>query len=362
MRIKNIAPLFFILLIGAIVRFYQPPGQIVPPSLNWDEASLGYNAYSILKTGKDEWGKALPLSFEAFGDYKLPGYIYTTVPFVGLLGLNEQSVRLPSQLAGIISILLLYLIAEKLANRKLAVVSAFLLAISPWHLFLSRIAVEANLSFAFFLAGFYFFLKGLSKSKWLSSSALLFGITLFTYNSARVFVPLFLFALTIIYRRELRQFKSKLILPLGILAIFTFAAFYHAVLIDSNARYFWVAIIDQGAVNCLNQARNISSLPGIIVPLVYNRYTYLVVNVLVNYLKHFSPAFLFVSGCSNYQFSLPGHGLLYIIEVPFLLAGLFFLRKEKWGKILLFWLLLAPIPASITRESPHALRSIYMLG
>src|SRR3990170_7439708 len=80
-----------------------------PPSLNWDEVSLGYNAYSVLKTGKDEWGKILPVIFTAYGDYKLPGYIYTLVPFISIFGLNAFAIRLPSVLAGTITVLFTYL-------------------------------------------------------------------------------------------------------------------------------------------------------------------------------------------------------------------------------------------------------------
>lgn len=129
----------------------------MPPSLNWDETSLGYNAYSILQTGRDEWGRRLPLTFEAFGDYKLPGYIYITVPFVALLGLNEWAVRLPSMIAGVLSVGFLYwIVVTESKNKKWALVSAFLLAVSPWHTFLSRVALEANLALCFFSSRYIF--------------------------------------------------------------------------------------------------------------------------------------------------------------------------------------------------------------
>src|SRR5438477_12751586 len=76
----------------------------VPSSLNWDEVSHGYNAYSILKTGKDEWGFALPTIFRAYGDYKLPVYIYVTAVSEFFFGLNEIAVRLPSVIAGTLSV------------------------------------------------------------------------------------------------------------------------------------------------------------------------------------------------------------------------------------------------------------------
>lgn len=333
-----------------------------PPAINWDEASLGYNAYSILKTGKDEWGKAMPISFEAFGDYKLPVYNYTLVPFIYFGGLNEFSIRFPSVLFGSLSVLFLYLIVfEIFKSKKLALVSSLLLAISPWHFFLSRIALEANLSLSFFIIGFYLLIRGYKKSFFLIPSSILFGLSIFTYNSARVFIPLFLFFLAFYYRKKVK-INSNLVISTVIFGVFLAVGFYLAVFQDSSARYYWVRILDEGAINFLEQARNNSALPPLLTDLIYNRYSYFVSIFVLNYLKHFSVQFLVLTGGDNYQFSIQNMGQIYLIELPFLVFGFYKLLKEKAGKIFLFWLLLAPIPAALTRESPHALRSIFMNG
>src|SRR3989344_1405842 len=96
---KNLL-IFLVILLAFILRFYHL--NLTPPSLYWDEASLGYNAYSILKTARDEHGKFLPITnFAAFGDYKPSGYIYLTVPAIAVFDLNEFSVRLPSVFFGV---------------------------------------------------------------------------------------------------------------------------------------------------------------------------------------------------------------------------------------------------------------------
>lgn len=354
--------IFFVLIIGLGI-LLRVVGS-VPPSTNWDEVSLGVNAYSILKTGKDEWGKSFPLTFEAFGDYKLPIYIYTLIPFIAVFGLNDFSLRLPSLLSGILSLVFIYLIIKKLTkDNKWALWGMFLLSISPQHIFLSRIALEANLAFGIFLAAFYLFLVGLEKQKLLIVSAFLFGLTAFTYNSARVFIPLFLIGLSFIYRKELLKYKTRLIIPLLIIGVLFGIAFSMAIFEDSSSRYYWVSIVDQGAVNYLNESRAKSSLPPFITNLIFNRYIYFITTAFSNYLTHFSPEFLFIKGGSNYQFSLPKHGILYMLELPFLIWGIIAVFRNKqvfW--VLLLWLLLAPIPSAITREAPHALRSIFMLG
>ncbi len=355
---------FIVLIILFILAFLPRVFQITedPPSLNWDEASLGYNAYSILMTGKDEWGRTMPLSFEAFGDFKLPGYIYTLVPFIAIFGLNEFSVRLPSVFFGSLSVVLLYLIVfEVFKKRNLAFISALLLVISPWHFFLSRIALEANLALFFFIVGLYLLLLGYKKAIFLIPSSLFLGLSVFTYNSARVFVPLFLFSVAIYYRKKIKV-NRILIISSIIFSIFLAAGFYLALFQDSSARYYWVKILDEGAINFLEQTRNNSTLNPILTNLIYNRYTYFITNFVLNYLKHFSVQFLVLTGGDNYQFSIQGMGQIYFIELPFLIYGFYKLLKEKAGKIFLFWLILAPIPSALTREAPHALRSIFMIG
>lgn len=337
-------------------------GTNVPPSLNWDEVSLGYNAYSVLQTGKDEWGRVTPITFEAFGDYKLPGYIYTLIPFVALFGLNEMSVRIPSILFGSLSVVFLYLIILSLTKeKKWAIIASLLLAISPWHFFLSRIALEANLALSFFLIGFYFLIIGLKTSRFFLPAAILFGLSIFTYNSARIFVPLFLLSFVILFWKQVKISKFSIISCLTF-GVFLAVGFYLAVFQDSSARYYWVRILDEGAIAYLDQSRNLSTYPELITKLIYNKPVYFVSSLITNYLKHFSFSFLALSGGTNYQFNIQNMGLIYLAEVPFLIFGLFKSFKSRVGLLLIAWFLIAPIPSALTREAPHALRSIFMIG
>src|SRR3989344_6012254 len=109
--------LVLIVILGFILRFVWITR--VPPSLNWDEVNHGWNAYSILKTGRDEWGKAFPIAnFRAYGDYPLPLNLYLTIPFVATLGLNEIALRLPHALLGVLSVLSTYFLALGLTKKK----------------------------------------------------------------------------------------------------------------------------------------------------------------------------------------------------------------------------------------------------
>ena len=108
--------LFSIFLLGFILRFWQL--GVNPPSLDWDEVSLGYNAYSLLKTGKDEYGTFMPLSIRSFGDFKPPLYTYLTIPVVSIFGLNEFSTRFISALFGSLSVVIGYFLIKELFPKR----------------------------------------------------------------------------------------------------------------------------------------------------------------------------------------------------------------------------------------------------
>src|SRR3989338_266026 len=115
MKIEKILFLL-ILVLFLVTRLYKI--SEIPVSVYWDEASIGYNAYSIAQTGKDEWGEFLPIHFRAFGEFKLPVYIYAVVPFVKLFGLNAFSVRMPAVLFSLGVVILTFFLARKISGDR----------------------------------------------------------------------------------------------------------------------------------------------------------------------------------------------------------------------------------------------------
>ena len=359
MKLGKHLPLLLILTLAALLRLWHL--DQLPPSLNWDEVSHGFNAYSILKTGRDEWGTTLPLIFRAYGDFKLPLYIYLSTIPVFLFGLNPFSVRLLSVLSGLGLVLVAYLLGKNLGkNRQTGYLSALLTAISPWPLFLSRVAVEANLAAFLFSLGAYFTIIALKKDqkKPLFLAFFLWGLSLHTYNSARILVPISLLFLFLLFlkQKKLKNFftASSLIL------IFSLPIFFQLFNKSASARFSWVTLVDQGAINEIIEDRQSSSLPAPISRLIYNRPSYFLSHSAKNYILHFSPSFLFKGGGSHYQFSLPGFGLLYLVCAPFILWGACFLLKQKQF-LPLFFVAIAFLPSAITRDSPHVLRSLFVL-
>src|SRR3989344_72155 len=106
------AILIGIILLSAILRLWQLGN--VPPSPDWDEVALGYDAYSIIHTGKDEFGKFLPVVLRSFDDYKPALYSYLAIPPILLFGLNVFAVRLPSAIFGIIAVVSVYFLVKEL--------------------------------------------------------------------------------------------------------------------------------------------------------------------------------------------------------------------------------------------------------
>jgi hypothetical protein len=344
---KKFLPLIVVAVFGLTIRVVAISN--FPPSLNWDEVSIGYNAYSLLKTGHDEWGVALPTIFRAFGDYKLPGYVYAAVATQSFAGLTPLGTRLPSALAGTLLIVVVYLIVRKLVfNPALAVLTALLVAVEPWSFFLSRVAVEANLATLFIALGVLLLL-----SKKPSLGVLFLCLSTWTYNSARIFVPAFLLATLIVFQKKLYSYQSFLVAALLLVPMVI-----QLISPVGMARFGWLNILDSGAIARIEAARAISKNV-----FLDNRYTYFVVNFITNYINHFSPQFLFLTGGSNYQFNVPGVGLLSWINLPFFYLGLVIIifSKKTEQRLLALWLFLAPLAGSATRDAPHTLRAIIML-
>ncbi|OGM17395.1 hypothetical protein A2V56_02680 [Candidatus Woesebacteria bacterium RBG_19FT_COMBO_42_9] len=309
----------------------------VPPSVYWDEASIGYNAYSVLKTGKDEWGEFLPLHFRAFGEFKLPVYIYSVALMEVFFGLSEIAVRLPAVMFSLGAVFLTFLLARRIFKNDLAaIISALSMALSPWLFIFSRTGYEATAGLAFFLLGLYLFLLEGKKTVFFLAGTLVWIASIYSYNAFRIVIPLTALLLIIYFFREIRlnvgKYIKVILVSLFILGVsaFPIARLYTK---DVGAARF-------NTVSVRSPSEFIS-----------------------NYLSHYSFSFLFSRGDANLRSQMPGVGQLYFIELPFLLAGTIFILKsrKKLFFLPLALLLLAPIPAAITRESPHALRAITML-
>lgn len=363
--------LVLILLIASVLRLWGL-GK-VPASPDWDEVSLGYNAYSIMQTGRDEYGQFLPIILRSFDDYKPALYAYLAIPSIAIFDLNVFAVRLPSAIFGILTVLATFFLVKELFKKdSLALLASFLLAISPWHIQFSRIAFESNVGAAFNVFSILFFLKSFKRPWFLILSALSMGLSLHIYQGEKVFVPLLCIALIYFFKDKFFAINKKYIviffLILGLIAL----PLAHFTLTNKEAlaRAKGVSIFSDSTLIQSNAQKLVRDQEkGDILGLVLdNRRVEFAKHVIAGYLSHFDLNWLFITG-DLARHHAPNMGLMYLWELPFLLVGIYQLSLGKWSKMLdkkarLFiftWFLIVPIPASITSGVPHAVRALNFL-
>lgn len=346
-----------------------------PPSISWDEASIGYNAYTIATTGKDEHGTFLPLdTFAAFGDYKPPVPVYLTVPFVALLGLNETAIRLPSALSGTLTVLVLYLLIAELFRtskhaRALGLTASAVLAITPWHIMLSRAAFEANIALLFLVSGIWLVLKARENPSYFYVSWLPFVLGIYTFNSTRYAGPLIAGALFLIVYKQAVRAKRQFVTGLVIACVVLLPILPHLVSKQARLRFEEVSIFtDLRTVlmsNTRRQFDNLSRLSSVL----HNRRVGYAREYFIHFFDNLEPRFLFIKGDGNPKFSIQDTGQLLLVSAPFILYGWLTLFRDYpvIGAFLLWWLLASIAPTAVARETPHALRienglPVYMIA
>lgn len=358
--------LIIIFLLAFALRFWQL-GQN-PPSLDWDEASLGYNAYSLFKTGADEYGNKWPLAIRSFGDYKPPFYTYLTIPSVAIFGLNEFAVRFPSALFGFLTVVVVYFLSKELfpkLNTNYYLLTTFLLAISPWHLQFSRVAFEANLGLFWFILGTYLFLKGTKSGRFLAFSAIAFVLAFYSYHSVRLVAPVFLLGLAVYFRKELWLQKKWAVvaailgftLSLPLVRVFQTGA--------GESRFSSVTVLTPTGTldRSISQLEEDQKRGDFVGQILHNRRIVYTLTVIQGYLDHWDLNFLFLRGDAPGRHHAKDIGMLYFWDLPFVLFGIYFLIKNRPQNtfVVFWWFLTAPLASALTTGTPHAVRALLYL-
>jgi 4-amino-4-deoxy-L-arabinose transferase-like glycosyltransferase len=355
--------LILIVLVAAILRFYNIGSN--PSSLTWDETAWGYNAYSLGLDGKDEFGRFLPHDYlESFGDYKPPMYAYLDVIPVKIFGLNEFSTRFPSALFGTLTVLLSFFLVIRIFwksknKEKYALLSALFLAISPWHILLSRAAFEANVASFFIILGVFGFLAAVQdKRRYLIVSAISFALSMYIFNTARVVSPLLVILLVVSFRKDLLKIKKEVVISaiVGLLIFLPTLGFLLTP--QANLRFKEVNIFSDPQVVTTSNQEIANDGNAFWSKIIHNRRLLYSVSFVKHYFDNLNPEFLFTKGDGNPKFSTQDNGQMYIWDLPFFIAGILFLLKRKEGNwwLIPLWLIIGIIPAATARETPHALR------
>lgn len=349
--------LISILLLSTILRLWQL--GTAPPALTPDEASLGYNAYSIINTARDEHGKLLPIVFKSFGDYKPGLYVYFDIPFVAVLGLSEFSTRAPSALSGVLIVLLVYLVCYIWFDKKTAYIASFVAATNPYLIYFSRGAWEANVSLMLTLAGIYFFLKALYRPRFTVHSALCFALTVLMYQGAKLSTTIVLILLIIANWKEFWNIKSKYLFKSVVVGLIISLPIILSLFNGQAKRLTIFSVFSYPRPQEEIQIYK----DGFFTLFHSNQLNYFRM-VMSRWFNFYSGKFLFFAGdTANPVHTPPYQGVLLLIDFILLPLGLFNMFRSKVvnRKSLIFvfgWLILAPFSAAISRDQTNAVRSL----
>ena len=310
----------------------------LPAGLYCDEAALGYNAYSLWKTGQDESGVRFPLFVWSFGvSYKNPVYIYAATLPIGLLGLDEFSLRLTSAAFGVGTVIAVFFLGRALFSTGVGLLAALALAICPWHLHFSRIAFEL-ISFPFlFCIGLTLLVRFTQGRRTLPAAMVFLGACPYAYAIAKFFVPAFFAGFALLYvDKLLRHWRQTLLAGVVLAATVTPLVRFDLAHQRQTQQYFQNTTFIQAKMAPREIAEQLEQ----------------------NYLQFVSPRFLFQQGDDLLRHAVRGHGELYpAFLYPLLLgATVALLYPGRGPKLLLWWLALYPIGASLMTEIPSASR------
>jgi len=327
---RNKLFLVTILVVAAFLRLWQLGA--VPVGVTNDELGYIYNAYSVAKTGSNVFGEHLPfLTWMIKGSFPfLPVPIYFSVPFFWAFPLSAFTGRLPAAILGIIDVYLLYILVQQLfQKRNLALLSAFFLAISPWHLHFSRSAYDTNYSLFFFLLGLVLYIFEIEKKKMPFFSLLCFLLAIFSYRAMNIiFVPLVVVlfwygyvALKIQKRQAVVFFTGVFVILLSLLVVILINGKGYT----AEANIFNDPKMQESLDTQIREAKG----PLFVRRLFLNKFTYAAYRLRENYLKGYSPDFLFLYTEPSKIYSIWSRGRIYFIDAIFIFLGIIYLYKEK---------------------------------
>lgn len=345
--------LLLIILFASIVRFSfldRLPSGFIP-----EEVSNGWNAYSLLKTGNDEWGTRFPLIFRETGGFKLALNSYLIVPAMAVFGVNEFAVRFPVAFSGVLSVYLTYLLSKIIFRQeKYALAGAMLLAINPWFIATNRYGVDVNWGVPLFLLGLIFLLKAHESPRFLIVSSIFFALTYYTYFNYVVFTFLFILILFLIKRDIFWIRENRKFVIIFLLIQFIFLSPY---IFQPNLTTRFSQATSVGKIGLLNQIHEhrqacLTRFPLLVCRLLYNKPIVQGLEIVRNYINHYSTSTLFLYGSQLGLSGMPDRwGFFYLFEFPLLIFGFTILIKnKKFSPVLILWLFLYGLPSSLAGE------------
>ena len=367
---SHVILLILIVFLGFILRTYRL--SEIPVGFHIDEAQVGYNAYSILKTGRDETGRFLSSHLKIWNFERPLGITYLSIPAIWIFGLSEFATRFDTAILGSLTIVLVFLLTQKVFQYKgFSLLATLLFAISPWHIILSRATSDAVVSLFFFVLGTLFAWQALKKDSFLFLifSYLGFVASFFSYFSTRITIPFLLIFFLLLATKERKRTAIGFLLLFIVYLAFPFFVFWRA----STSRFNQVSLFQEQGTKLLLEEQireDGSNYPIILTRLFHNKVLNFTLKISQNIAAYFSYDFLVLKGGLPIRYLVPNMGVLYFGEFPFFLWGIIYLFSRPAKKIIiiknqyfiLLWIFLGTLSASITLEdTPNLQRALFIL-
>lgn len=355
---KYILIFIAIITVSTILRFYQVDN--IPPGLTIDESSQGYNAFSLLKTGKDRYGQSFPILFRLFDSIQVPLYTYLTIIPIFFFGNSIFSVRFISALSGVILIgitFLLFINFEKnRKNHSIAIISALMVAISPWAVFYSRICTEASLGVTLFILSIMFFYFSLKHRRLFPVATFILGLSTHAYYSERIISALFLIGFIWLFRKTI--FLQRRIFILGI-ALFIITQIPHLWVVNQGAFTRRIVQVNYFSEQFFQEnSGNFRYVP-------FGRLLFITREFASQYSAYFSPKNLFFDPDPQQGArSMPDLSVFYSwMIIPFILGlrSLIINRSSPFIRIMILLIIVAPFSAALTRDPFATIRVLAFL-
>jgi len=387
MRKRTFCLLYLTIVILAVLVRLFALGKY-PPGIYWDEAAILADAKKVAATGTDLHGLSpWHLIYPSYGDYKLAPYIWAVTACVRIFGVNYFSLRLPSCLAGVLTVVLAGALAKIFAGKRSLRLSQiwqlsvmFITALAPWSILFSRTGFEGHLAQALLTLAAYLLVLSWQPPKFRQIKPLYFqiilllcsgfigGLAFWTYFSVRFVWPfvaslicLYFFAQSRNWRQLVASFASTAVIFCLMLIPMTHDPLYA---VSNQLRLSTPSILNNPDLPHQVNAQRLAAGNNLPARLIFNQKLSQAWQLASNYSRHFHPAYLFLTGDANLRHSTGFTGLFYLCCAPLLILGAVYLwRRDQMLFCLLFgWWIIGLLPASVpTLSVPHALRSLNSL-
>ncbi|NOY74609.1 MAG: hypothetical protein GXP32_02315 [Kiritimatiellaeota bacterium] len=337
-----IVAVFLLAVVSVTLHFVEL--DVIPNGFYGDECAIGYNAWSILETGRDEYGTFLPVFFRCFDNYHDPVMVYTIAPLIKVWGLSKWVVRMPSGIYLLLaSIAFYFLVFNITRNRYASLGSAFLFSLSPWVFPVSRSTMSGYTPMLLGIVLGCFFLRKMMRKRSMPAAffaGLAWAFVMYSHNCGRPATAAFLASFVVAYCVSIIKRKRELV-------VFSFV--FAISLLPLSLSFF---SNPQAMTERFNQISVWRDSPGI---LECAR------RITMRYVDYFSPSFLFLIGDDNPRHNT-GVGELFIFTLPFIILGLFWMvrriKRDPFARFVLLSLIVYPCAAILTMDYSHSTRSL----